>query len=62
MSRFQMKICVSLAIFCVCAASVFGQGTDLGAVRGLVTDPSGGTVPGATVTIIDLATDSLNDD
>ena len=58
MSRFQVKICVSLAIFCVYAASVFGQGTDLGAVRGLVTDPSGGTVPNATVTIIDLATDS----
>ena len=58
MSRFQVKICVSLAIFCVCAASVFGQGTDLGAVRGLVTDPSGATVPNATVTIIDLATES----
>ena len=58
MSRFQVKIRVSLAMFCVCAASVFGQGTDLGAVRGLVTDPSGGTVPNATVTIIDLATDS----
>src|SRR5438045_1995220 len=58
MSLFQMKKCVPLAILCVCALSAFGQGTDLGAVRGLVTDASGATVPNATVTIIDLATDS----
>ena len=40
MSRFHPKNCVLLTIFCVCAASLFGQGTDLGAVRGLVTDSS----------------------
>src|SRR5262245_10225238 len=51
MSRFKVKVCVSLAIFCVYAASVFGQGTDLGTVRGLVTDASGGTVPNARLEV-----------
>ncbi len=35
---------------------VLGQGTDLGTIRGLVTDSSGALVPNAKVTVIDLAT------
>jgi hypothetical protein len=35
---------------------LFSQGTDLGTIRGTVTDPSGGVVPNAKVTITDLAT------
>jgi hypothetical protein len=49
---------LSLAILFLCASTLFGQGTDLGAIRGVVTDASGGTVPNATVSIIDVATDS----
>jgi hypothetical protein len=45
-------------VLLLCARALFGQGTDLGAIRGVVTDPSGATVPSATVTITDTATDS----
>jgi hypothetical protein len=46
------------ALLCACAAGLFAQGTDLGSVRGLVTDPSGSAVPNASVTIIDVQTDT----
>jgi hypothetical protein len=42
----------------VCSAGLWAQGTDLGAIRGVVTDPSGSTVPGAAVTIVDLTTNA----
>jgi hypothetical protein len=42
----------------LCAAGLWAQGTDLGAIRGVVTDPSGSTVPNAAVTIVDLATNA----
>ena len=37
---------------------VFGQGTDLGTIRGLVTDSTGAVVPNAKVVILDLATNT----
>src|SRR5258707_12370076 len=40
------------------AATSSGQGTDLGTIRGTVTDSSGGAVPGASVTIADALTNS----
>jgi len=36
----------------------FGQGTDLGTIRGTVTDAGGGVIPGASVTITDALTNS----
>ncbi len=36
--------------------SVLGQGSDLGAIRGAITDPSGSAVPNATVSVTDLST------
>lgn len=39
------------------AGLVFSQGTDLGTIRGTVTDASGAVVPNAKVTITDLQTD-----
>ena len=48
-----------LAVLALTASALFGQGTDLGAIRGVVTDPTGSTVPGATVTITDVATNSV---
>jgi hypothetical protein len=48
-------------LVCLCVvgwllAPVRGQGTDLGTLRGAVTDPSGAVVGGAAVEIVDLAT------
>lgn len=37
-------------------ALVYGQGTDLGTIRGVVTDPSGSVVPNATITVTDTST------
>ena len=57
-----MKPCPSLVIlviFAVLACSsvfVHGQGTDLGTIRGTVTDSSGAVVASASVTALDIAT------
>src|ERR1700734_279767 len=37
-------------------SNLFAQGTDLGTIRGTVTDSSGALVPNALVEIMDLAT------
>src|SRR6266576_2244452 len=47
--------CVFLLAFLFCAAGVvFGQGTDLGTIRGTVTDSTGAVIPSATVTVTDV--------
>jgi protocatechuate 3,4-dioxygenase beta subunit len=38
------------------ACNVFGQGSTAGTITGIITDPSGATVPGATVTVSNTAT------
>lgn len=59
-----MKSAVSFALLLVllvtvgCAQFLFAQGTDLGTIRGLVTDSSGAIVPNARVVILDLATNT----
>jgi hypothetical protein len=40
---------------------VFGQGTDLGTIRGVVTDSSGAVIPGATVTVTDALTNTARE-
>ena len=40
--------------------NLFAQGTDLGTIRGTVTDTSGAVVPGARVDVTDLATHTLH--
>ena len=46
-----------LSMFClVSAQSLLGQGTDLGTIRGSVTDSSGAAVPNAKVIILDIST------
>jgi hypothetical protein len=47
-----------LVILCLNSSSLFGQGTDLGTIRGVVTDAQGAFVPDATVTITDALTNS----
>jgi hypothetical protein len=58
MSRFRFQARGPIAVLLFCAATLFGQGTDLSTVRGVITDASGASVPNATVTIIDIATDA----
>jgi hypothetical protein len=57
--RSLFPVLVVLANF-VLFGSIFvhGQGTDLGTIRGSVTDSSGAVVAKATVTVVDLATNS----
>lgn len=44
------------SFFFVFSASIFGQGTDLGTIRGTVTDSTGGVLPKAAIEILDVAT------
>src|SRR6266542_2603808 len=46
--------CAFLGVFC--SLHLHGQGTDLGTIRGTVTDSSGAVVANASVTVLDLGT------
>jgi len=50
---------LALAISVGCAQLVLAQGTDLGTIRGTVTDPSGAVIANASVTIADQATGTV---
>src|SRR2546425_1901227 len=56
---FTCVICLAL-LFCV-PATVFGQGTDLGTIRGTVTDSAGAVIPDATVTVTDALTNTARE-
>jgi len=56
MYRKILILCVVLFAVGSCGTLAFGQGTDLGTIRGTVTDSGGGIIVGATVTITDLLT------
>src|SRR5450755_200792 len=43
----------------LCVVQAFGQGTDLGTVRGVVTDSAGAVIPGAAITITDTSTGAV---
>src|SRR3981189_1140524 len=61
MSR-AASTCVIFLAFLFCAAGVvFGQGTDLGTIRGMVTDSTGAVIPGATVTVTDTLTNTARE-
>src|SRR5438874_2307237 len=52
-----------LVVCCVLAgiSTALSQGTDLGTIRGTVTDPNGASVVGATVQVTDIATNIQRD-
>ena len=54
--------CAIFLAFLFCAAGVvFGQGTDLGTIRGTVTDSTGAVIPGATVAVTDTLTNTARE-
>src|SRR5438094_9370325 len=53
-SMFTFILLLSL-LFCG-NTYLLGQGTDLGTIRGTVTDQSGAVVPNATIVILDVGT------
>src|SRR5215470_381282 len=53
--RIVMTFTLMVAFLCA-APIAFGQGTDLGTIRGTVTDASGSVVANADITITDNAT------
>jgi len=54
-----LVVLLMLAISVGSTPSLLAQGTDLGTIRGTVTDPSGAVIVNASVTIADQATGSL---
>ncbi len=56
MKAFKITACAMLALGVVCPYSVYPQSTTTGGINGTVVDSSGAAVPGATITITDLAT------
>src|SRR6266567_111850 len=53
-----LAVLLVLTVAVGCAQFVVAQGTDLGTIRGTVTDPSGAVIPNAKVVILDLATNT----
>src|SRR5512144_324459 len=58
MPRSLILACLLVASTVVCPPVLLPQGTDLGSVRGMVTDASGAAVPKATVVITDMETET----
>ena len=61
MFRIASTCVIYLALLCCAAGLGFGQGTDLGTIRGTVTDPTGGVIPNATVRVIDALTNTARE-
>jgi Carboxypeptidase regulatory-like domain len=53
---FMVAFLVCVVALCIIAPSSFAQSASTGALAGTVTDPSGGVIAGATVTVTNLAT------
>ncbi|MGC2889705.1 MAG: carboxypeptidase-like regulatory domain-containing protein, partial [Candidatus Acidiferrum sp.] len=56
--RVALLLAALLCLFVVTPSSLFGQAVSSGTVAGTVTDPSGGAIVGATVTLTDTATNA----
>jgi carboxypeptidase family protein len=56
MSRSLYLPLLMMLVLLSAAAGLHGQGTDLGTIRGTVTDTSGAMIPAASVTVTDVLT------
>src|ERR1700683_640625 len=56
--RVALLVAALFCLFTVTPSSLFAQTASTGTVAGTVTDPSGGAVVGATVTLTDTATNN----
>lgn len=57
MPRWSVSsVCLVVLLAAVAVRPVWGQGSDLGTIRGVVIDQSGARIPNAAVTITDMAT------
>src|SRR5271163_1100658 len=60
--RVALLLAALLCLFVVTPSSLFAQAISTGTVAGTVTDPSGGAIVGATVTLTDTATNIARTD
>src|SRR5258705_3439620 len=58
--RIMISLLLTGCLFAL-AGPAYPQGTDLGTIRGTVTDPKGDAVPNAAVQVTDLATNISRD-
>jgi hypothetical protein len=62
MRRFRVvNLLWVLLVTVIAAGQAWGQGTDLGTIRGNVTDTSGAVIPNARVVVTDLATNATRE-
>ena len=61
MKERMFKHLVSAALLLLAAMPAFGQGTSTSSLAGVVTDGSGGAIPGATVVVKNNATSVSNE-
>ncbi|HEY6183142.1 MAG TPA: carboxypeptidase-like regulatory domain-containing protein, partial [Terriglobales bacterium] len=61
--KFALRLVFVLSLIIGLAGTqfLFAQGTDLGTIRGTVTDSTGAVVPGAKVTVTDMGTGSMRE-
>jgi Carboxypeptidase regulatory-like domain len=52
----QTALLLTVMLWVLCAGAVFGQSTNSGDISGIVSDGTGAAIPGATVTVLDIAT------
>lgn len=60
-SRLVAGLLLTVCLLLAGTLPVFAQGTNLGTIRGTVRDPNEAVVPGATVKVVDLATNIARD-
>ncbi len=60
-SRFIRFLFSVVLVLGMASGIAFGQGTDLGTIRGNVTDATGGVIPNARIVVTDLATNTTRE-